>query len=291
MTGGGAPDSVAVVSTADTTVSTDLGDGWYAVSIPFSAFSNNDPAVLANHSGWKIGHPGDNGTQAFDFYLTDASFSGEALAATAYTDGLSARDFLSIGQNLATLTDVGGDAVVGIDSGAFMKVGLDWDDAGTIRSPLTELGKGELTAVLSATDVHGNTDASGAAVDYVDPDFTLDEHAAALEGIDIANDTNAQVTTAPEHMLFSSDGNHDAAMWAGVDTFGNGATFDATVMDADHGHVFKVTSGEGYGAGVQVAFAAFTGHGAGFVAGYDVFQCQGQGFTRRNGRGETGRWH
>ena len=39
-----------------------------------------------------------NGTQAFDFYITDASFSGEALAATAYTDGLSARDFLSIGQ-------------------------------------------------------------------------------------------------------------------------------------------------------------------------------------------------
>ena len=28
------------------------------------------------------------------------------------------------------------------------------------------------------------------------------------------NDTNAQVTTAPEHMLFSGDGNHDAAMWA-----------------------------------------------------------------------------
>ena len=88
------PDSVAVVSTADTTVSTDLGDGWYAVSIPFSAFSNNDPAVLANHSGWKIGHPGDNGTQAFDFYLTDASFGGRGPAATAYVDGLSARDFL-----------------------------------------------------------------------------------------------------------------------------------------------------------------------------------------------------
>ena len=122
--------------------------------------------------------------------------------------------------------------------------------------------------------MHGNTDSSGAAVVYVDPDFTLDEHAAALEGIDIANDTNAQVTTAPEHMLFSSDGNHDIK---GVDTFGNGATFDATVMDADYGHVFKVTSGEGYGAGVQVAFAAFTGHGAGFAAGYDVFNAKVKG--------------
>ena len=78
-------------------------------------------------------------------------------------------------------------------------------------------------------------------------------------------------------MLFSGDGNYDAAMWAGVDTFENGATFDATVMDADYGHVFKVTSGEGYGAGVQVAFAAFTGHGAGFVAGYDVFNAKVKG--------------
>ena len=82
---------------------------------------------------------------------------------------------------------------------------------------------------------------------------------------------------AGAHVLFSSDGNHDAAMWAGVDTFGNGATFEAAVMDADHGRVFKVTSGEGYGAGVQVAFAAFTGHGAGFVAGYDVFNAKVKG--------------
>ena len=110
--------------------------------------------------------------------------------------------------------------MVGIDSSAFMKVGLDWDDAGAIRSPPTELGKGELTAVLSATDVRGDAGASGAAVDYVDPDFTLDEHVAALEGTDIANDTNAQVTTAPEHMLFSSDGNRGAAMWNDVQSFG-----------------------------------------------------------------------
>ena len=37
----------------------------------------------------------------------------------------------------------------------------------------------------------------------------------------------------------------------------------STVTDPNYGHVAKVTSGEGYGAGIQVAFAAFTGHGAG----------------------------
>ncbi|MCH1602638.1 MAG: hypothetical protein L7S57_07315, partial [Luminiphilus sp.] len=205
----GGTDSVVHVTLANDPNATALGDGWYELSIPFSQFSNNDGANLANHSGFLIGMPGDNGATPFDFYFTDVSVSGMGFAETAYTDGLSARDFLSIGQNLATLTDVNDDAVVGIDSGAVIKVGLDWDDAGTTRSPLTELGKGELTAVVSATDVLGNTDASGAAVDYVDPDFTLDEYAAALEGIELTNDTNAQVTTAPEHMLFSGDGNHD----------------------------------------------------------------------------------
>ena len=48
--------------------------------------------------------------------------------------------------------------------------------------PFTELGKGELTAIVSATDVHGNTDFVCAAVVYVDPDFH-DEHAAASRAL------------------------------------------------------------------------------------------------------------
>ena len=274
---GGTTDSVVHVTLATDPNATDLGGGWYELSIPFSQFSNNSDANLASHSGFLIGMPGDNGATPFDFYFTDVEVAGIDYSGVSYVSGLTARDFLSIGQNLATMTDTAGDAVIGIDEHAIMRVGLSWDEAGTMRSPLAELGKGELTATVSVTDVHGNTNSSPEAKAYVDPDFTLDMYAAPLEGIDIENDTNAQVTTAPEHMLFSGDGNHDGAMWNGVDTFGNGAVFDATVMDADHGHVFKVTSGEGYGADVQVAFAAFTGHGAGFVAGYDVFNAKVKG--------------
>ena len=43
-------------------------------------------------------------------------------------------------------------------------------------------------------------------------------------------------------------------------------TFDATVMDADYGHVFKVTSGEGWGCRCTGSVCGLTGHGAGFVA-------------------------
>ena len=57
MTGNPVPDSVAVVSTNDPTVSTDLGDGWYEVSIPFSAFSNNGADVLATHLAGRSATP------------------------------------------------------------------------------------------------------------------------------------------------------------------------------------------------------------------------------------------
>ena len=44
-----------------------------------------------------------------------------------YTDGLSARDFLSIGQNLVAMHDVGGDAEVGFASDAFVRMAFNLD--------------------------------------------------------------------------------------------------------------------------------------------------------------------
>jgi len=99
-----------------------------------------------------------------------------------YVDGLSARDFLSIAQNLVTLTDsngsaAGGDSVIALDSAAFMRLVLDWttDDINS-SSPFTELGRGEVTATLTVTDLQANQ-ASASTSDFVDPDFTLDESA------------------------------------------------------------------------------------------------------------------
>ena len=64
-----------------------------------------------------------------------------------YTDGLSARDFISIGQNVLALQDVDGYAEVGLATDAFMRMAVNLDDGG---SPFTDLGRsGLVTATVT----------------------------------------------------------------------------------------------------------------------------------------------
>jgi beta-glucanase (GH16 family) len=79
--------------------------------------------------------------------------------------------------------------------------------------------------------------------------------------------------------LYSSDTSADADHpnhWNAVENFGSGAAFngDATDPAGTYSRVFQITSGEGYGAGVHVAFAAFPGIGAGFTDGADHFNAK-----------------
>jgi hypothetical protein len=69
-------DSVVEVNVASYAGSTDLGDGWYQLSIPFSEFTN--PGNIPLHNGWIVGPPGDQGDAAFVFLLTDVGFSDSA---------------------------------------------------------------------------------------------------------------------------------------------------------------------------------------------------------------------
>ena len=100
-----------------------------------------------------------------------------------YADGLSARDFISIGQNVLAMYDVDGDAEVGLATDAFMRMTFNLEDG---SSPFTDLGRGEITATVTVTDLQENT-ASASTSDYVDPDFTLDESAdsAVFDGVDL----------------------------------------------------------------------------------------------------------
>ena len=102
-----------------------------------------------------------------------------------YTDGLSARDFISIGQNVLALQDVDGYAEVGLATDAFMRMAVNLDDGG---GPFTDLGKGLVTATVTVADIHGNV-ASASSSEYVDPN-TVDDSAETLTGIDIDNDTS-----------------------------------------------------------------------------------------------------
>jgi hypothetical protein len=69
-------DSVATVDVTTYAGSTDLGDGWYQLSIPFSEFSN--AGNIPQHNGWLVGPPGDQGDAAFVFLMTDVGFSDSA---------------------------------------------------------------------------------------------------------------------------------------------------------------------------------------------------------------------
>ena len=90
--------------------------------------------------------------------------------------------------------------------------------------------------------------------------------------------------------LFSSTAAADdfAKQFTGVDSFGNGATFNFTTADDPsdaYARVGSVVSGVGYGADVNVAFAAFTALGAGFAQGYEAFSIKVRGTP--NGRLEV----
>ena len=77
----------------------------------------------------------------------------------------------------------------------------------------------------------------------------------------------------PEAVVFATDPNvvEDLAP-PGIDNFGSGAVFDfAYAGDADYNPAIQAVSGEGYGAGVHVAFVAFTGYAVGFASTYDNF--------------------
>lgn len=85
--------------------------------------------------------------------------------------------------------------------------------------------------------------------------------------------TPADPGITPEAVVFASDPNvvEDLAP-PGIDNFGSSAVFDfAFSGDPDFSPAIQATSGEGYGAGVHVAFVAFTGYADGFAAGYENF--------------------
>jgi hypothetical protein len=87
-------------------------------------------------------------------------------------------------------------------------------------------------------------------------------------------------STTPEpledRLLFSSvTADEDySTQFTGVESFGNGATFNfqsAVDPASTYDRVGSVLSGEGYAADINVAFAAFTALGTGFASGYEAF--------------------
>ena len=98
-------------------------------------------------------------------------------------------------------------------------------------------------------------------------------------GDDSGSGGMASTGTIPGHVLYATSATVDTPFPdGGITDFGSGAIFDANYAgDSSFIPVFSVTSGEGYGAGVHVAFLAVQGYAAGFADGYDTFNAKVKG--------------
>lgn len=92
-------------------------------------------------------------------------------------------------------------------------------------------------------------------------------------------DSGGSGGTTPDHVLYATSAAVDTPFpEGGIQNFGSGAIFDAAYAgDSTFNPAFSVTSGEGYGAGVHVAFLAVQGYSAGFAAAYDTFNAKVKG--------------
>ena len=88
---GNGDDSVATVDVTTYAGSTDLGDGWYQLEIPYSEFTN--VANIPGHTGWLLGPPGDQADAVFVFLMTDVGFSDSGGGGGGGTGALVNGDF------------------------------------------------------------------------------------------------------------------------------------------------------------------------------------------------------
>ena len=111
--------------------------------------------------------------------------------------GVSARDFLSVAQNLAVTDSAEGAFVAGLDGGALMSLTAEWLDGDVARSPFEGLGKGELVATVGVEDLAGNVDTATAS-DFIEGDFTLDTSADLGDAFTVSVAADDQVTNLAE---------------------------------------------------------------------------------------------
>ena len=171
----GGTDSAVIVDTASYPGSTDLGGGWYELSIPFSDFSNSDAANMAAHTGWLIGPPGDQADAPFDFFFTDVGFAGDRIT----SDGS-----LTAPTNVEMTDGVAADVYYSLDN-------VTWD---TDYSNLS-LAQGTNTVSFYQVDGAGNQSAvRSVTFEYDDVAPTLDS-IADTAGVNTDADTTAHEFT------------------------------------------------------------------------------------------------
>ena len=187
------------------------------------------------------------------------------LAFNGYTDGFAAGFDSFVFKVKADAANIGAWEVKFINNGDTSQT---YDL--TSYSGVTDIGNGWLQVSIPMSDF--------AATNAVNSGFLLGPlggQSAAFTYLmtDIGFTNPAPAGITPDNVVYATDPSvtEDLAPPA-TDNFGSGAAFDFMfAADADFSPAIRVTSGEGYGAGVHVGFLAFNGYADGFASGFENF--------------------
>ncbi len=278
----GSPETSIIINLGTYAGATDLGNGWYQVTIPMSDFAAN---VFA-FTGFLIGPPGDQGAP-FSFLLTDIGFNGNIVTTPA--DAGTTPDVTVYARGGGTdLVENEDYTVSGFDSGSLFnrdnRGDVDFSPAFSVTTgdgytvqvgQLALLGFGTGFAAGYETldfKVKGmNNDIirlkllEEAPSDYVDITLTSSDFATALGNgwyqVSVPLDVFGNVATA-DSLLFETGGEPpaDAFTFLLNDIGFSGSAFvpatggtvpDATILEADGSTADLTSTFTGFGSGTD----------------------------------------
>ncbi|MBT8084717.1 MAG: family 16 glycosylhydrolase, partial [Woeseia sp.] len=177
----GSPDISLIINLSTYAGATDLGNGWYQVTIPMSEFAANINAF----KGFLIGPPGDQGAP-FSFLLTDIGFSGTIVTSPADPGttpdvslyALTGLPDLVFGEDYQEITTFGSGALLIGDN-------MSDVDFSPVTSVTTGFGYNKWNAQLAYTGF-----AAGFASAYETLDFKVKGMSGDVIRVKLLNDPN-----------------------------------------------------------------------------------------------------
>jgi len=244
--GDGSADNALVVNVTTYAGSTELGNGWYEVSVPLSEFSD----TIDINEGFLLGPPGDQGAQ-FTFFLTDIGFSGSSGGGPA--DPGIVPEFVIFATDPGVVEDLAPPATDNFGSGAV----FDFEFAGDADfNPALQVTSGEgYGAGVHVGFIALTGYAPGFAAGYETLNFKVKGNAANLDSFEVKFIEGGDTSVL-----------YDLTTYSGVTDLGNGwlqvsipMTDFAATIDVNQGLLLGPAGDQGAAFSFLMTDIGFTG--------------------------------